>query len=130
MSRLTPERIEQLEQRLERRRGELRGEIQNDAVDPNQKNLAEMVTNVRDPGDDSLALQLSDMSISATEKSMAELRAVEAALVRIEDGTYGECTDCGGQIPFERLEAYPTAVRCTACQSRRENLRRDISPSL
>lgn len=130
MSRLTPERIEQLEQRLERRRGELRGEIQNDAVDPNQKNLAEMVTNVRDPGDDSLALQLSDMSICATEKSMAELRAVEAALVRIEDGTYGECTDCGGQIPFERLEAYPTAVRCTACQSRRENLRRDISPSL
>lgn len=128
-SPLSPERLANFQALLERRREALRAAIQA-AVDPGQKNLSESVTSVRDPGDDSIALQLSDMNISTTEKSMAELRAVEAALGRIEDGSYGWCMDCGGEIPIERLDAYPTAERCTACQARRENLRRDITPSL
>lgn len=130
MSRLTPERIDYLRQRLERRRDELGAEIQANALDSDNKNLMEMVKGVRDPGDDSVALELSDFNINATEKAAAELRAVEAALGRIEDGSYGRCADCGGEIPFERLDAYPTAERCTACQARRENIRRDITPSL
>lgn len=130
MSQLTQERINHLKQRLEQRRDELRAEIQADAADSDKKNLTEMVQGVRDPGDDSVALELSDLNISASQKSAAELRAVEAALDRIEEGTYGRCADCGGEIPFERLEAYPTAERHTACQARRENLRRDTTPSL
>ena len=40
------------------------------------------------------------------------LEGVEAALGRIEDGTYGTCVACGKPIPTERLEAIPYAARC------------------
>ena len=46
---------------------------------------------------------------------------VEAAMVRIEDGTYGTCVGCGAAIDPRRLLAYPTASRCHACQSRIES---------
>ena len=42
------------------------------------------------------------------------------ALARIDDGSYGSCTDCGTQLPDERLEARPEAARCIACQSTME----------
>jgi RNA polymerase-binding transcription factor DksA len=35
-------------------------------------------------------------------------------------GTYGECRDCGEPIALARLSAYPTAMRCLACQQRHE----------
>lgn len=47
---------------------------------------------------------------------LAELREISAALERIELGSYGICIQCGEPIPFLRLQAYPTANRCTACQ--------------
>jgi DnaK suppressor protein len=40
------------------------------------------------------------------------LEAIEAALVRIEDGSYGVCAVCGGPIGAERLEAVPYATLC------------------
>jgi DnaK suppressor protein len=43
------------------------------------------------------------------------LREVEAALLRVDDGTYGVCIVCGRPIPDERLEARPTAVTCVGC---------------
>ncbi|SFJ30859.1 TraR/DksA family transcriptional regulator [Jannaschia pohangensis] len=44
-----------------------------------------------------------------------ELRAIDAALARIEDGTYGTCAKCGDPISTERLEAVPTAALCRNC---------------
>jgi DnaK suppressor protein len=57
------------------------------------------------------------------EHETAELVDIEAALVRLEAGTYGQCTDCGVTIAPERLSAYPTAKRCMDCQSLAEKLR-------
>lgn len=48
------------------------------------------------------------------------LAAIDASLQRIEEGTYGLCADCGTGIPFERLEAIPSAIYCTPCQVARE----------
>ncbi len=45
------------------------------------------------------------------------LKAVEAALARMEQGTYGVCEKCGGSITGARLEAMPTATRCINCAS-------------
>ncbi|MEM7643009.1 MAG: TraR/DksA family transcriptional regulator [Pseudomonadota bacterium] len=45
----------------------------------------------------------------------AEIRAIDAALQRIEDGTYGVCVRCGADILSERLEAVPTAALCRHC---------------
>jgi DnaK suppressor protein len=47
------------------------------------------------------------------------LEQTEAALVRMDKGTYGKCTDCGGDIPVGRLEARPEAELCVTCQQRR-----------
>jgi DnaK suppressor protein len=54
------------------------------------------------------------------EHETAQLEDLAAALQRTDAGTYGQCTDCGVTIPPERLNAYPTAKRCIACQTRRE----------
>ena len=61
-----------------------------------------------------------DLEFALDERETAELRLVDAALARIEAGTYGECIDCGIQIPVARLHAAPEAARCIACQEKAE----------
>jgi len=46
------------------------------------------------------------------EDAQEQLRQVDAALQRIEAGTYGACSVCGKQIPVERLEAVPWTTMC------------------
>jgi RNA polymerase-binding protein DksA len=46
------------------------------------------------------------------ENSEQILSEIEAALKRLDDGTYGTCTACGKEIGIERLEAYPWASLC------------------
>lgn len=57
-----------------------------------------------------------DLEFALDDHDSAELRAVAAALQRIEAGTYGDCVDCGVSIPEARLRAAPEALRCIACQ--------------
>lgn len=44
-----------------------------------------------------------------------EIVAVKAALARLDDGSYGECTRCGEEVGEKRLEAYPEAALCISC---------------
>jgi len=46
---------------------------------------------------------------------LQQLAAVEAALVRLDEGSYGTCERCGKQIPGERMEVVPWAATCVAC---------------
>lgn len=46
---------------------------------------------------------------------MQQLALVDAAIERIEEGTYGLCTSCGKPIPEERLEVLPWAATCVPC---------------
>jgi DnaK suppressor protein len=48
------------------------------------------------------------------------LKKIDAALRRIEQGTYGECFECGEEIPETRLRALPFALRCKDCEEARE----------
>jgi RNA polymerase-binding protein DksA len=54
------------------------------------------------------------------ENSGQVLTEIDAALKRIEDGTYGTCVGCGQDIPLGRLEAYPPASLCIDCKRRAE----------
>ena len=47
------------------------------------------------------------------------LADIDAALDKIEQGNYGECESCGGEIPEARLEAMPAARLCISCASKR-----------
>ena len=55
--------------------------------------------------------------LALRDRSLARLEQVEAAIARLDEGTYGRCTRCGGAIAAERLEALPWAALCIACQS-------------
>jgi RNA polymerase-binding protein DksA len=68
------------------------------------------------------ATETYDRELDYTLEENAEhlLAEIDAALKRIEEGTYGNCTNCGKQIPEERLEALPWATLCIDCQRDRE----------
>jgi DnaK suppressor protein len=53
--------------------------------------------------------------LALRERSRGELEKVEAALRRLDDGTYGACVSCGDPIAPERLEAIPWAPFCIDC---------------
>ncbi|WP_108428284.1 TraR/DksA C4-type zinc finger protein [Limnohabitans sp. Hippo3] len=69
------------------------------------------------------ALTERETEFAMNEHETAELGDIDAALARIQAGTYGQCTDCGVTIPTARLNAYPTAKRCIACQTVAEQRR-------
>ena len=61
-----------------------------------------------------------EIEFAIGEHEIAELNALDAALARIEAGTYGECLDCGVKITAARLHATPEAARCIHCQEKLE----------
>ncbi|MCV0441161.1 MAG: TraR/DksA family transcriptional regulator [Hydrogenophaga sp.] len=63
------------------------------------------------------------LAFALEERESAELIAIDAALQRIADGSYGLCLDCGVAIPTARLHANPTAMRCVTCQDKAERAR-------
>ena len=61
-----------------------------------------------------------ELDYTLEENSEHVLEEIEAALRRIEEGTFGICTNCGKQIAEERLEALPWATLCIGCARNRE----------
>ncbi len=49
-----------------------------------------------------------------------EINKINSALIRMDEGTYGECIDCGTEIPPARLEVRPFASRCVDCATKEE----------
>lgn len=75
------------------------------------------------PADIASDLSDQDREAAAIEVVHAQQQEVEAALRRIEEGSYGRCVDCGQQLPEERLDARPEAARCVNCQAKAEAAR-------
>jgi DnaK suppressor protein len=65
-----------------------------------------------------------EMDMALGDRETAELGAVSAALRRLREDRYGDCADCGEAIAFDRLKVEPWALRCVACESRRERAAR------
>jgi DnaK suppressor protein len=65
-----------------------------------------------------------ELEFTLDARESAELDAVDAALQRIANGTYGVCVDCGGGIAAPRLHAAPETLRCVGCQSQFEQHQR------
>ncbi|HSC46551.1 MAG TPA: TraR/DksA C4-type zinc finger protein [Gammaproteobacteria bacterium] len=105
-----------LKSRLEGRYQTLRAEIAADLVDSERTDYAAVAGQVHDRVDEAVADLLVDLRNADMDREIGEARDVEAALARLRAGTYGICMDCGTFIPFGRLDAYPTAKRCWACQ--------------
>jgi DnaK suppressor protein len=65
-----------------------------------------------------------DMGLMAIEA--AQLDDIDAALRRLDEGTYGLCSDCGRAIPRKRLEVLPFVRRCLACEGLNERRARSV----
>jgi RNA polymerase-binding transcription factor DksA len=50
------------------------------------------------------------------DRHLTELKAIAAARVRVAEGTFGICEDCGIEIEYGRMRAQPSASRCADCQ--------------
>jgi RNA polymerase-binding protein DksA len=98
----------------ERLQEELRRENEERAGADSYGNL---VNAVPDPGDASVASEQADLRHAQIGRDVAELRQIEAALDRMEDGSYGVCSVCALDIAAARLQANPAAERCIVCQS-------------
>ncbi len=61
-----------------------------------------------------------ELDYTLEENSEHVLAEIDASLKRIEEGTYGTCSNCGKQIAEERLEALPWATLCIDCARDRE----------
>lgn len=61
-----------------------------------------------------------EFSLGRASEEQDVLYAIDEALKRIEDGTYGNCPQCGKQIAKKRLNAIPHTELCIACQSKNE----------
>lgn len=106
----------ELKNRLQDRAERLRDEVQRTRAKSLEENPGNIAERARDPEDDAFATLVVDTNLTEIERDVDELRMIDSALQRISAGTYGNCVDCGREIPLARLQAEPTAERDVECQ--------------
>ena len=118
MDPTTHSHLETLRSLLLHRLGDLRADLRrSEAADRESADTAD----VSDTKDLATARQGASIHDAEQRRDVVELVAVEAALHRLESGTYGDCRDCGDPIALQRLLAQPAALRCAGCQSALED---------
>lgn len=70
--------------------------------------------------DDASAETQRQADVVHLNRTATALQDIDAALVRLDAGEYGLCTECGEPIDIRRLRAHPAALRCAGCQQRLE----------
>jgi DnaK suppressor protein len=111
---------QQVEKRLRERKEEIaarREQLRQSGANMADSELADYDQHPADQG-----TETHDQELDETTDMMlqAEAENVEVALERLSKGDYGKCVDCGKEIPRERLEAIPEAIRCIEDQARYE----------
>lgn len=104
------DRLEEERRRTTERLATLRGDYRG-FVDASRDTNAD---DEHDPEGATIAFEREQVAalVRQAEQHLAE---VEAALARLDEGTYGRCARCGRPIPDERLEVRPTATTCVGC---------------
>jgi RNA polymerase-binding transcription factor len=110
------ERYETLKSMLEERRQEIVDKLRSirEAM-PAQR------LDVQDAEEQAVTDFAKDMEFAIVQMKADTLSLIDEALRRLEAGTYGECAECGTEIPAARLKALPFAVLCVNCQQQEEN---------
>lgn len=114
---LTREQLAELQSIIDERRRALAAELRQDAARTREETFGSVIGPVMDTGDEAVADLISDLDNAELSRDLREIRELEAARARISQGTFGRCIDCEGDIDFERLRAWPAAVRCIRCQA-------------
>ena len=113
---LPREQLDELKRALTKRREALEAEAHADAAKSREDVFSETAGPVADSGDEAAADLISDVENAELSRDLQELRETDVALARMNEGRYGTCADCGGEIGLERLRREPAARRCFDCQ--------------
>ena len=114
-------RYNELKKMLEDRRRELMNEVQGKIRDVRADGSKDR--EVLDQGESSEVDIQEDIEFALIQMKSETLNKIDAALRRLEEGTYGNCFECGDEIAEARLRALPFAVRCKDCEEARETRR-------
>ncbi|MEN2768749.1 TraR/DksA C4-type zinc finger protein [Ornithinibacillus xuwenensis] len=109
------EQLNQCKQGLLARQHELIEQVQDHfgkSFELVKESMGELSNYDNHPADMGTELFEREKDIALNEHAEKELEDINSALHAIEEGTYGICTECGADIPFERLQAIPTTDRC------------------
>ena len=107
--------------RLEAKRQELRETLSRLRIHYAVGNgVAGLADGVEDTEEIAREMEEREEEESICVNQQALLDEIEHALQRLDEGTYGVCSECGQPIPEKRLEAIPWAVRDLACEASRE----------
>jgi len=121
-SRMSQSRYSELKQMLEGRRRELQAEVQGKMRGVREEGTwGGKLNEVLDAVESAEADIQEDIEFALVQMKSETLNKVNDALVRLEQGDYGYCFDCGEEIAEKRLRALPFAVRCKDCEEAREN---------
>jgi DnaK suppressor protein len=112
MKHLTPDQLTELEEELRRQllRLERSMGVTNAAMEPVQLDQTAVGRLSRMD-----SLQNQSLTRNLQEREQVKLAHLLDALERLEGGTFGLCTECGAEIPFERLFIMPEAASCGSC---------------
>jgi len=116
MTHLDSSTLEAQKRRLRARAADLRHEILDTLERSDEEQYSKVAGQVRDREDASFADLIVDVNLAEVDRDVGELRAIDDALLRINDGRYGVCEQCGAPISAARLNAEPIAIRCIRCQ--------------
>jgi DnaK suppressor protein len=114
---LDPSQLEELRSTLRDRAGQLREEIRQTLLKSDEEQYTMIADQVRDLEDDSFADLMVDVNLAEIDRDLEELRLIDTAQRRMNDGSYGQCEACDSPIELARLHATPFASRCFDCQS-------------
>ncbi|HET9694779.1 MAG TPA: TraR/DksA family transcriptional regulator [Steroidobacteraceae bacterium] len=114
---LDTKQVESLRAAMLARARQLRDEIRQTLLKSDSEHYVQIADEVRDLEDESFADLMVDVSLAEIDRDLEELRAIDAALLRIGDGSYGLCEVCDRPIEPKRLEVAPQVPRCIDCQT-------------
>jgi YteA family regulatory protein len=112
---ITKEQQSKFKAILEQRQNELIRQVQDHFgmdVEMGRESVGELSNVDNHPGDMGTELYERQKDLALNEHAEIELEEINKALHAIEEGTYGICSVCGGDIPFERLRAVPVTDKC------------------
>src|SRR5215831_18853185 len=120
--RMAHSRYVELKRMLEERRRELQAEVQGKMRGVREEGTwGGKLNEVLDAVESSEADIQEDLEFALIQMKSETLNKIDDALLRLEQGEYGYCYECGEEIAEKRLRALPFAVRCKDCEEAKEN---------
>jgi len=114
---LQNKQVESLQAAMRARQVQLREEIRQALIKSDSEHYLQIADSVRELEDESFADLMVDVGLAEIDRDLDELRAIDAALLRVADGSYGICEACDKPIDVKRLSVTPQALRCIDCQT-------------